>query len=259
MIDYMANIGFDGVDMSLEHIKGADDSWRSVIYSAKIRAQRLGLELSSCHLPFYMPDPSDDEAMRRFSRDIISGIDAASVMEIPLAVIHPIALHAKRASTEKWADDNLKFLTPICEYGSKKGIRLCLENMASTCEGKDDHLYGSTAGEIHSLASALGMGICWDTGHANVSHLPAEDMLKLGNRLCLVHAHDNNGYRDSHDLPFTGTVDWESVTEMLSRIGYNGYINVEVRAWDVPPDRDTRDEFGRRVLYAGERISAKIK
>ena len=259
MIDYMAHMGFDGVDMSLEHIKALDDSWRSVLYSAKNRAQNLGLEIPSCHLPFYMPDPSDGAAMSRFSRDIISGINAASLMEIPMAVIHPIALHAKRASVEKWADDNIKFLTPLCDYASKKGIKLCLENMASNCEGDGDHLYGSAAGEIHSLASALGMGICWDTGHANVSHISPEDMLKLGNRLCLVHAHDNNGYRDSHELPFTGTVDWESVAKVLSHMGYNGYINVEVRAWDVPSDKDTREAFGRKILYAGERIAVKIK
>ncbi len=259
MIEYMSHIGFCGVDMSLEHIKSGDESWRSVLYSAKNSAARNGLYLPSCHLPFYMPDPSDGAAMARFSKDIMSGIDAASLMCIPMAVIHPIALHSQRVSAEAWVRANIDFLTPICEYACKKGVKLCIENMASTSEGESDHLYGCSAAEIHSLASALGTGICWDIGHANVARRPADDILKLGNRLCLIHAHDNNGYRDSHELPFSGSVKWDEVAKNLAHIGYGGYINVEVRAWDVPTDRFVREDFGRKILYSGERISSLIR
>lgn len=258
MIDYMSEIGFDGVDMSFDSLSAADDSWRTVLYAAKQRAIQKNLDIPSCHLPFYMPDPLDKAAMERFVRDIKAGIDAAAVMSIPLAVIHPIALHEKRHSVETWAKANIEFLTPICEHAKKKGIKLCIENMASSCED-GDHLYGSTAAEVLSLAEALDVGVCWDFGHANISGRPADDFLRIGDRLLTVHAHDNNSYTDSHAMPFDGKVDWEVAAKGLSQIGYSGYINIEVRAWDVPSDAYVREEFGRKILFVGQRIARLIE
>ena len=259
MIDYMSEIGFDGVDMSFDSLSAADDSLRTVLYSAKQRAVQKNLDIPSCHLPFYMPDPTDKIAMERFARDIKAGIDAASVMSIPLAVIHPIALHKKRFGAEVWARANMEFLSPIREYTVKKGIKLCSEKMASSCEGDGDHLFGCTAAEILSLAEVLDVGVCWDFGHANISGRPIDDFLCIGNRLLTVHAHDNNGYTDSHAMPFDGKIDWAAAAKGLSRIGYNGYINIEVRAWDIPSDAYVREEFGRKALFVGRKIARLIE
>lgn len=259
MIDYMSDIGFDGVDMSFDSLSASDDSYKTVLYAARQKAQRKNLDIPSCHLPFYMPDPMDASAMERYSRDVRAGIDAAAKMCIPLAVIHPIALHEKRFGANVWARANMEFLTPICEYAREKGVKLCIENMASSCEGDGDHLFGCTAAEILSLADALDVGVCWDFGHANISGRPTEDVLCLKNRLLTVHAHDNNGYTDSHLMPFDGKIDWDAVADLLARIEYNGYINIEVRAWDVPSDAHVREEFGRRVLFVGQRIARLIE
>ena len=259
MIDYMSEIGFDGVDISFDNLSSSDDYIRTVLYSAKQRAIAKNLDIPSCHLPFYMPDPTDKTAMERFSKDVRAGIDAAATMSIPLAVIHPIALHEKRHSVETWARANMEFLTPICEHAKKKGVKLCIENMASSCEGDGDHLYGSTAAEVLSLAEALDVGVCWDFGHANISGRPVNDVLCLKGRLMTVHAHDNNSYTDSHMMPFDGKVDWEAVAKALSQIGYNGYVNIEVRAWDVPSDKYIREEFGRKILFIGQKIARLIE
>lgn len=259
MIDYMSEIGFDGVDMSFDSLSASDDSWRTVLYSAKQRALRKKLDIPSCHLPFYMPDPMDKTAMDRFARDTKAGIDAAAIMSIPFAVIHPIALHKKRHTAESWARANMEFLTPICEYAKKNGVKLCIENMASSCEEDGDHLYGCTATEILSLAEALDVGVCWDFGHANISGRPVSDILCLKDRLVTVHVHDNNTYTDSHMMPFDGKIDWESVASALAEIGYDGYINVEVRAWDVPSDSYVREDFGRKILFVGQKIARLIE
>ena len=255
MIDYMSELGFDGVDMSFENISSLDDYHRSVLYAAKNRAKARGLDIPCCHLPFYMPDPHDRAKMERFSADIMAGIDAAAIMEIPLCVIHPIAIHQKRESASVWADMNLRFLTPICKYAYKKGVKLCIENMASSCEEDGDHLFGSTAAEVLALAEALDTGVCWDFGHASISGRPTDDPVILGERLLLVHAHDNNAIRDAHMIPFDGEIDWEGAMGALAAIGYRGYISIEARAWDIPPDDRTRQTFGRRVLSSGRRLS----
>ncbi len=259
MIDYMSEIGFDGVDMSFDSLRASDDSYRTVLYSAKQRAMQKNLDIPSCHLPFYMPDPMDKVAMEGYSRDVRAGIDAAATMGIPLAVIHPIALHKKRFSVETWARANMEFLTPIREYADKKGVKLCIENMASSCEGDGDHLFGCTAAEILSLADALGVGVCWDFGHANISGRPVNDILCLKGRLMTVHAHDNNSYTDSHMMPFDGKIDWDAVASALTEIGYIGYINIEVRAWDVPSESYVRKDFGRKILFVGQKIARLIE
>lgn len=259
MIDYMSKIGFDGVDMSFDSLSASDDSYNTVLYAARQRATQKNLDIPSCHLPFYMPDPMDRTAMERYSRDVRAGIDAAAKMNIPLAVIHPIALHKKSFGAEVWARANMEFLTPICEYANKKGVRLCIENMASSCEGDADHLYGCTAAEILSLAEALDVGVCWDFGHASISGRPTDDVLCLKNRLLTVHAHDNNGYTDSHAMPFDGKINWDAAADALSRIGYSGYINIEVRAWDIPSDAYVREDFGRRILFVGQKIARLIE
>ena len=258
MIDYMAQVGFEGIDMSLEGIRAMDDSYKSVLYSAKTRAAKNNIEIPACHLPYYMPDPSDKTLMDRFAKDIRAGIEAAAYMGIPMGVVHPIALRKSRVSAEEWARRNIEFLTPLRDYAYKKGVKLCIENMASDCEGTD-HLFGTTASEIYSLAAALGCGVCWDFGHASLAKRPIDDVKAASGRLLFVHAHDNNGYTDQHLPVFDGKIDWVAAMSVLSEMGYNGYISIEARSYHIPADRDTREQFGRRVAYLGQRLAKLIK
>jgi len=259
MIDYMSAMKFDGVDMSFETLSRGDNSYRSIFYAAKQKAISKKLDIPSCHLPFYMPDPSNESKMYDFAQDIKAGIDAAALMQIPLAVIHPIALHKKNASVEKWAVANLRFLTPLRDYAREKGVELLIENMASSCEGEDDHLYGCAAAEILALAEALDVKCCWDFGHANLARRPINEVEMLGGRLALVHAHDNDGETDGHLIPFEGKIDWRSAMKSLSNMRYRGYINIEVRAWHIPKDPIIRADFGRKVLQAGKKLSDMIR
>ncbi len=77
----------------------------------------------------------------------------------------------------------------------------------------------------------------------------------LGELLSCVHLHDNDGMLDRHLLPFDGNVDWVDVTLGLSRVGFGGAIDLEVKSSDLPPERDVRLHFGARVLECGERIA----
>lgn len=254
MIDYMADIGFDGVDMSLELLSASDESHKSILYAARRRADERGLIIPSCHLPFYMPDPNDRVLMSRFSRDICTALDAAGKMGIPLAVIHPIALRKSRAERQGWLNKNLEYLSPICDHARRCGVELCIENMPSSCESSGDHLFGSNAEEILELCERLGTSACWDCGHANMSGVPHDSFTVLGDRLKTVHAHDNGSHTDSHLVPFDGSVDWQAVARGLAKINYCGYINIEIRTWDLPSDRCVREDIGRRALYAGQRL-----
>lgn len=257
MVDYFSEVGIPAIDMSFDSMEVFDDSKRGVLYAATQRAYARGLAIPSCHLPLYMPNPYDRELMESFAAEIKRGIDAAALMGIGIAVMHPIALHSTRVSYEEWLDRNIAFLTPICRYASSKRVMICIENMASPKESPDDHLFGSCAEEIGELAKKLGVQNCWDTAHASISGLKnSEEMSKLRGRIAILHVHDNEGRgaHDSHLVPFEGVVDFDDVAEGIRLSEFCGVLNIEVKASHLPPDREQRRNFGKKIVFAANRL-----
>ena len=77
-------------------------------------------------------------------------------------------------------------------------------------------------------------GVCMDTGHTNKSlpypgqPTPAEAIRRLGDRIKVLHLHDNDTLTDQHKIPGTGTIDWKSVIAALRDIRYDGVYNLEI-------------------------------
>lgn len=261
MVSYMSEIGFGGIDMSFENIDRYDDAWRSVLYATANRAAEKNITLAACHLPFYMPNPADETLMRKFFGELKKGIDAASLMGIKIAVTHPIALHSSRYGAEDWVRRNYEFLAPLSQYAKSKNITLCIENMASAHEGEQDHLYGCLAREIFLISEMLDCSVCWDFGHANLSGLRQSEQIRaLSDRLALVHIHDNNGREDQHLLPLTsGRIDWQDAMSGLGEVGYNGWLDIEVKSSHLSSDKEQRIEFGRKALYYGNRLAKMLE
>ncbi len=257
MVDYFSEVGIPAIDMSFDSMAAFDDAKRGILYAAAQRARARGLTFPSCHLPIYMPNPYNRELMENFAAEVKRGIDAAAFMGIGIAVMHPIALHSTRVSYEEWLDRNIAFLTPICRYATSKRVTICIENMASPKESSADHLFGSYAEEIGALAKKLGVQNCWDTGHAGISGLKnSAEMVKLCGRIAILHVHDNEGQgaRDSHMVPFEGVVDFDDVAEGIKLSGFCGVLNLEVKASHLPPDREQRKSFGKRIVFAANRL-----
>jgi sugar phosphate isomerase/epimerase len=245
------------MDMSFENLSRFDDSWKSVLYAAATRAKERGIELPVCHLSFYMPNPKDAELMAAFSEEQKRGIDAAALMKIPLAVIHPIAFYSKEASYGDWVRANMAYLSPLVKYAGERGVKLCVENMASEREAPDNHLYGSCALNISALAGKFDCGICFDVGHANISGFKiSEQMEILKGKIDVLHVHDNNGIKDRHLLPFEATVDWEDVALGMQKSDFCSVIDVEVSAWSLSGDLDVRRELGGKVKSRAQRLLA---
>ena len=256
-VDFFADVGIPSMDMSFENLSRLHDSWKSVLYAAATRAGERGVGIPVCHLSFYMPDPKNDVLMQSFSEEQKRGIDAAALMKIPLAVIHPIAFYSKEASYGDWVRANMAYLSPLVKYAREHGVKLCVENMASEKEAADNHLYGSCALNISALADKLGCGICFDVGHANVSGFKiSEQMEILKGKIDVLHVHDNNGIKDRHLLPFESTVDWDDVAEGMIKSDFCSVLDVEVSAWSIPGDREVREQLGGRIVSRAQRLLA---
>ena len=81
--------------------------------------------------------------------------------------------------------------------------------------------------------------IIFDTAQQNITFRNfSEDIKKIGQNLCYVHAADNDGVSWTHLSLGKGTVKWEGLVRALKRIDYDGYICVQ--AWSGEPmDSDT--------------------
>ena len=251
--------GFTAADVSLENIALLDDAWQSVLYAAASRAASLGMSLPVCHLPFYMPSPDDKVAMQRFAQEQARGIEAAALMGVPIAVIHPIARHAGRTSKQEWFAENLAYLAPLCQKAAKHGVTLAVENMASVKESMHDHLYGCRAVEIKAIANKLGISTCWDTGHAHTAGLvQSHEIGLLGGTLAVMHLHDNRG-EDSHLVPMTGEIDWADVVRGLCSVGYDGVLDFETKTSHLPMYDKMREQLAADTLGAARTLSRMIQ
>lgn len=271
MVDFIADSGFDGLDLSFDLFSDlgnplcVEGDIYSVLYSLGNRAEKRGLSLPSCHLPFYMPSPDDTMAMKRYIRGLTEGIKAAAYLKIPAAVIHPIVRHSSVCNYNRWKKENLAFLTPLRELAGQRGVTLCIENMTGIPYPHEpkEWVFGSRAKDVRWLADKLDCGICWDFGHAHLTGLcQSAELSTVCDRLRMVHIHDNDGRGDTHLNPFDGGVDWEDAAEGLRAIGYGSMawrcMNLEIKTSHLPADIVTRQQYAARTLNAAKRLARLI-
>ena len=71
---------------------------------------------------------------------------------------------------------------------------------------------------------------CLDIGHAELKGLDtnAVEMIdSLGSHLQALHIHDNDKRGDRHKIPFSDSIDFDSVAKALKRNKYNGFLTLE--------------------------------
>ena len=49
----------------------------------------------------------------------------------------------------------------------------------------------------------------------------------IGERLGALHIHDNDRWKDLHQIPFAGSIDWNEVVKALKDIDYKGEFTLE--------------------------------
>ena len=117
-------------------------------------------------------------------------------------------------------------LDELAAYVAALPVILCLESLngSADCISNSDVIFRLKA------RSAAAFGFVLDTGHAHM----AGDLLELpglaGRRLQNLHLHDNDGRRDQHMFPGSGTLDWPRFMRALDRSGYEGPLLLEVEA-----------------------------
>ena len=104
-------------------------------------------------------------------------------------------------------------------HATRLSIKIALENM-----------HNDNFEDLKLLFSAYDpefLGLCYDSGHGNIGTSGLDNLERFRDRLVAVHIHDNNGMHDQHDLPFSGTVDWARLAQLIATSSYTGCVSLE--------------------------------
>lgn len=253
-LEFLKETGFDAADFNLQALLPADGVWQPVVEQALKDSTELEVPIQVCHLPLYNQKvATDPEYAENFHKRMLYSIDAAKALGVVHAVLHPGSTTVTVRSYDRQSqyDASMAHLAPFAEYAAKVGVDLSLENMPPLPGIRQSCRYCSNAEDLCELADNLGMSICWDFGHANIAGFKQSDALAyIGNRLKVVHIHDNRGIEDAHCAPFMGNVDWTDAMHGLKLAGYEGPLNYEVSSGRVPPE--LRKEFAVYLAKAAD-------
>jgi len=237
-VEFYKEHGFGAAEFGATMLSLSTDEWKKQVEEAIEASERSGVRFATAHLPFLGGGGTKDaEFMVKFDREMYNSIDAMKMLGVDCAVLHPNAptVVMKDFDRKKAFDSVMAHLAPYAEYAAKVGLSVVVENMRVIHGMRHSHRYCQDPDELCEVADALGVGVCWDFGHANISGIKQSEGLRyVGKRLKAIHVNDNSGVDDDHIIPFTGTVDWRDAMKGLKEIGYNGTFNFEIALGAMP-------------------------
>lgn len=216
LLDKVADLGFDSVELPLESLEALDA--RRV--ARKLR--ETGLNATACGA--FGPDrdlTSDNKACRDNSLAYIKGcLDfcAATGSRTFLGPMYSAVgkrRHVSPAQKAKEWGRAVDGLSRVARYGAALGVDLAIEplnrfetDLVNTC---------AQACQMARDIGAKNLGVHLDTFHMHIEELSSAAAIKLaGKRLFHVHTCEND-----RGAPGSGQVQWASVAAALRDIGYD--------------------------------------
>ena len=201
------------------------------------------------NIDFFSPEAE------QFSKLVHQGIEAAKLLHVRYAVLHPntTTLPLEGFDQQKRYDEVMAHLSPFVEHAEKLGVQLVVENMRMVHGSVPSKRYCGTPEELCKIADALGIGVCWDFGHAHINGLKQSEALTyVGSRLKVLHVNDNVAQDDIHLPPFIGTIDWKDAMAGLRAVNFRGLFNYEIHTSRIP---DTlRESFAGYLVAAAHQL-----
>lgn len=274
----IAEAGFQAVDVNIDHCLKPqqilandchgfyDRPDAEILKDArpyKEAAEKYGLSFTQAHAPF--PTFVLNERTNEYVIECIKKtIMICDYLDCRRLVVHSGCLRAHDCYTaqDEW-DYNMKMYSELIPALKKYNVVCCLENLFYHACGKvmegpcsDPHEAIRYVDLLNERAGEKLFGFCLDVGHA---HLLGKDLCELigqlGERICALHIHDNDGIDDRHMFPYMGGVQWERFCRGLKEIHYAYDLSFETfHAMDVFDSKLAPDLL--RLLHSTGRLFA---
>lgn len=233
-VERLAAIGWKYLELADAHWRNVDgrESAGRDFKALKNLIEKLGISVLQLHGPMF--DACGQAAeVRQGIAEAKRALRWAGVLGVRWVVLHPgsASMAEDQQAFEHVCLQNLRVVRKLAATAKKWRVAIALENL---CDGNGPgrRVFGSVPSELMWLAEQSDpsrVGICWDTGHANIQRLDQGRALRaLRNRLVATHIADNDSSGDQHLLPFEGTIDWAAVVGSLRALRFSGLFNLEV-------------------------------
>lgn len=252
-----AECGYDAIDIYLKRVIDLSpselDRW---ITDMQKTIAECGVGVSQCHLYF---GKTDADNLEEYENKVAKSMEIADRIGIEWGVIHGIDYNnILGVPIDESVRLNVEFFKRLQERVKPKTLGLAFENIMNC-----DFANAEVLIAICEEASKYGkVGVCWDTGHANLSAGvdQGESIRKLGDWLKCLHIHDNHGKFDEHTLPMMGTIEWKEIISALRAIDYKGDFVYESGqpTKHLPADDILRRELIRYTVTLGRYMLDKF-
>lgn len=239
--------GFDAVDLNLEEYgKGVlpnvydmpHDEFVAYFKDVKNFADKIGIEIAQTHSLCTACRP-DEEYNKKALSLVIKHLEATSILGCKYCVIHSAntSYFGYHLSDDEMHKINQEMYNRFIPYAEKFGVCITLESFGAAVvngvRGVNRFAYPEKMLREYESLNTEYKAFCMDTGHTNeVVHkglMTAPEFIRFfGNRIKVLHLHDNGGFYDQHLIPKAGNIDWPEVFKALDDIGYDGVYNFEL-------------------------------
>ncbi len=175
-------------------------------------------------------------------------IDMAAQLGSNVIIQHVQAEPTGEKERQRFWDQLRRSLDQLEFYAKKIEVRIAFENLTDNI---------SILIKVLNSYSPEVIGLCFDTGHANIAQGSIEKLIDYKDRLISIHLHDNNGISDQHKIPFTGTIDWDKVTKFIAEATYDKCVNLEVVIHETGLNNEKH--FLEIAKSSGDKLSHMIK
>ena len=211
-----------------------EDTWEAAMKEAATIFAANGLTVHQTHAPFNRYGRYGDRHRMYLNRCA----DATEFLGAKYIAVHGDEFDFDNLTftPEAALDYNYKYFLPYVERARKNGYKLAFETVFEDVQPR--RRYTSEADELLALILSFeseNAVCCWDFGHAHISFQQdaPEQIRRFGKLIQCTHLHDNTGM-DAHQMPLTGSINWNEVMSAFKEIGYSGVTSIEYSSRMMP-------------------------
>jgi len=234
---------------------------------------KYGIKPSQMHAPYPVKVKDKEEQNNYMMEEVIpKSLAIAGFLSIPWVVVHPIKMQYY-AGKEAERQENLAYFKSLISFLKKYNVRVCVENLYESMNGRivegvcaDPEDVVWYIDSLNEYAGGELFGLCLDTGHLQLVHRDPYRYIKtVGNRIKLLHLHENDFIGDLHQMPFTfgndevRGLDWESVIRGLREVGFDGTLSFETFPCMNSFPKGLREEVLKMIYEIGVYFREEIE
>lgn len=242
----------------------------------KLAAERSDIVINQMHMPYPIYIPGGKKEINDFLWQEVApkSMHICKLFGCKNIVVHGFKLARFLGTEEAEWEKTEEFLDCLAPMAKEMGITICIENLYISVGGHiiegpccNAKKAAERIDKINEKYNAEVLGFCFDTGHANLVGLDFEKFINtLGNRLKVLHIHDNDGISDLHQIPFTFTktrenltsTDWSGFVDGLLQIGYSHVLSFETAPVLSAFPEELKEQALGFIAQIGQYFSKKI-